>query len=366
MSTDTSRGSTETRWQHLNRSHDPRHVATLRRWKEWLQAYPSAEAAQHLRGNLESDSDAQVDQGLTELFTHAVLTACTGDPVEVEPIIEGTSRPDFRIREGGHPIYLEATRLSPRKPAQTHDRRLAQLIEGLNQLPINDFSLLLHARLDGAQPPKGPLHKELREWLSTLDWTSERQKLEMDPRSPRPTRLLPAGEGNVVWVEALPLAEVQRSGGLPTVGVVEYGRPFNVTFTELLQTIKKKVRQHRPVATSSVVVVDITETMLRPDEVAAALYGPLVASSSDPMKSTRHRSQCLWPTQDASPAPLAVLIIDDLRAGAEQSAQLNLWLRPDMHNTPLPAGPWTVSQLGAPPEQVDTQPPTTSLAELLS
>ena len=111
------------------------------------------------------------------------------------------------------------------------------------------------------------------------------------------------------------------------------------------------------------IVLDLTEDIVHDDEIAAALYGPLVDDRTGPTPLPyRRRRDCVWPEDGKAPRPAAVLTIDHLQMGRLSEAEFVLWLSPSLE-APLLEGPWSTKRLSVDGETVTSLPPIVSLAE---
>lgn len=151
-------------------------------------------------------------------------------------------------------------------------------------------------------------------------------------------------DDGAITLEALPRSPDGRGADV-TVGVVEGGPMLIEGFERLEAAVRRKRRQHRAVSDALVVALDLSEGLTHDDEVAAALYGPVVLhASAAPPYEARDRSRGIWPTGADSKSPAGVLIIDRLGLGQAEHARVVQWSRPG--DAPvLGDGPWEQASL---------------------
>jgi len=103
----------------------------------WFDEFPS-EQADAIRTRLLSRNDAVSMPAFWELYLHAALLR-SGLHMEYEPTLGGsTRRPDYFVRGGGEPFYLEARLVGDPAHRMQQDSLERPLTEALRDLELTD------------------------------------------------------------------------------------------------------------------------------------------------------------------------------------------------------------------------------------
>jgi len=363
----------ETAWKYLQRSSEPEAVAARTRWDNWLTRMPAGQARDELIRRLQDREDTQVSAALAELVTFILLDSVY-PVVELQPAAGPASHTDFAVTLPSR-THLEVRRtvapVADRKDAQ---RRRAIAAE-LEKIPSPDFWLAINVDIGPEIPSMRPVRKQIESWLTSLNYGTERQRLDAEHQrrqgraandSPPGLDAPPAeraayydagtqpyepplqtwsGPGWSVAVEAVPRSASLRGQNGGTVGVSISGAVHLESAEALRSSVRAKVSQHAGLVDPLVVVFDVSSPMPADDEIAAMLYGPATATAGPSgISVSRDRSRGLWPGQPP-PQPVAVLILKGVTLGQEHHAAAELWLPPGS-SSPLLPGPWTTRTLG--------------------
>lgn len=362
----------ESGWRYLERSSEPEAVAIRARWDDWLGRMPAGPDRDELIRRMQARDDAQVSAALSELVTFVLLDSVY-PVVELQPAASTTSHTDFAVTL---PVrtHFEVNRVTAPLGERGDAQRRRVITEELRKITSPDFLLAVNADVGATQPSMRQVRTQAEGWLATLDWRQERQRLDADHRA-RQARALtnpppslaatPAqraaylarrqpyappsktwsGPGWSVQIDAIPQPADRRGTSSPVIALSNAGAAHLETPAALLASVKVKVRQHRGLSDSLIVVLDVTSPMPDPDGIATMLFGPVQNVAAGPTGTilTRDAGKGLWAGQ-GPPKPAALLILRGVTPGMENTSA-ELWLPPGTPSPLLP-GPWSTRSLG--------------------
>jgi hypothetical protein len=186
----------------LNRVDDPFFEAVRLVLESWFARYP--EEHQHeLRASFRGDDQREIVPAFWELYLFE-LHRRLGFAVTVHPSVPGTTkRPDFRLDKGEHAFYLEAAVVGHSDEEMARRLREAIVLDMINDCRSTDFSLSADWESIGQTTPRrDEVIGKVDAWLTSLDWQTERERLEPyasdDPRPlPAPTRIIEFGDWSI-------------------------------------------------------------------------------------------------------------------------------------------------------------------------
>lgn len=357
---DDPRRTGESLWAFFRRSGWDRAGRVRREVDAWLDDLPTSHQAQYV-SRLRDADDRLARSTHTELAVHALLRAIGRNDIVLDPLTGNGSRADFLLTEAD--VTVEVYRASNSDADHGLQRRRQDVVTGLNKLAPGAFWLHVQMSLrTGTTPSVTRLRPDVLRWLSALDPEAERARADAEGVRYQPPELVLEREPDWrITLHALPRDTARPDA--PLVGLVEGGPLLTAGIGDVREAVLKKRQQHRSVRSGLLVVVDLTESLTHDDEVAAALYGPVVDDRRGPVPRTyRERRGCVWPAVEPPESPVAVLTVDGLNMGRAADARLDLWVRPGSR-PPLPAGPWAVHALASNDQTVETTPPAVPLTE---
>lgn len=329
----------ESLWDFTRRSSWPRAALVRAQLTAFLRLVAEGKRPQFL-ARLQSADEREVMAAHTELFLLALLIG-TGRTCEVEVATPGGGTIDLLV-DGK--VGVEVHRSALPDAEQALARRRRGVLAGLDKVRSPDFWIFVRMSVPGRSPSVRRIRAEIEEWVETLDWVAERERYEAAPGAYEgPSRTWSTEDGSIT-LGVLPRSSESRDGRV-TVGVVEGGPVLIEGFERIESSVRRKRRQHRSLDRPLFVVIDLSEGISHDDEVAAALYGPVVLyAAASPPYEARDRSKGVWPAAATDSPPTAVLTVDELGLGHAEHARVVQWCRPN--NGPLPAvGPWQVASL---------------------
>ena len=386
------RRSTETRWQWLERSSEPVAAETRARWGRWLRMLPG-ESRTSILSRFKS-SDEQQEAALAELVSFVLLRSVYPD-VEVDPATGSGSHTDFAVGGGGR-THIEVRRVTMSENAVKDARRRRDVAEALERIDSPDFWLALEVELGPRLPSMRQARRDAAAWLVSLDYETERDRLEQYQRGHRegqdddqmpgldsspqeraryfaarapfePASFNRSGEDWSLRIEAVPRAPDRRGTSEITIGVRLAGEAHVAAPDVLQQAVRDKLRQHDGLTAPLVVVLDLSSPIVDDDEIVAELYGPMarsVGSDGVPIL-TRDRSKGIWPEPPmALPRLAAVLILRGVELRVRE-ATAKLWLPPGA-DSPIAPGPWSVRTIRPDGRPGLLAAPTVTITDCLS
>jgi len=206
----------------------------------WFERYPPSEQAELL-----ARFRADFDSAFFELFLHemALRLGVTVIPHPVLPTAAST-RPDFRLDDGGTISYLEARVARDESSATTRQRGVrATLYDQINKLDIPEYFLRIREvkLLSDRQPSTRRLGRELQAWLRTLDYaTLVQQQEELSSLDELPTWTY-RDESIRIELSAMPVPTKHR--GLPghrPIGIYPFESRWGGSKGSLRKALRRK------------------------------------------------------------------------------------------------------------------------------
>ena len=160
----------ESAFGFLKRVDRPYFAAVRNLLEDWFTRFP-ADARKDLQRRFRSDDGAEHLAAFWELYLHEVHLRL-GFQLERDPQVPGTrKRPDFLVRGGAQPFYLEATVVTYDKTEAAQRRRDALLVDLVNEAFDPNFSVMIATAAAGPTTPKrAEVVDPIEEWLARFDW----------------------------------------------------------------------------------------------------------------------------------------------------------------------------------------------------
>ncbi len=345
----------ETPFAFLNRVGDARLGAPRKVLEEWFAHWP-ADHRGDLRGRLSSDT-GHFFGAFWELYLHE-LHRRLGFDIERDPAMpEGTRRPDFLIGNDAESFYLEATIVGYASEEAATRKRQEVVVEMIEAASHPDFALRIHALTPGdSQPAKREVVTAVEQWLSTLDWETETERVNEVARGAVGIEL---GHG---WrMRALPYPLPEASRGDPSFPMIATRTTGGGAINEppsILDDLRAKASRYgqpdRPFVIAALCVRDFATDR----DIEQALYGPevmrIAVGPGGPLLGTDElgrEPKGLWQRGGEQQATRvsAVLTAIHLSPWLIATTPLRLWLNP-WATRPLIANlPWptVAGDLGA-------------------
>jgi hypothetical protein len=305
-------------WEHIRNTLDA-----------WFAGYP-AEHAADLRGRFRSKREGAHVGAFWELYLHRLLHRM-GYEVAVHPAVPDSShQPDFEIARAGERLYVEAAVVCSGIVDDDADPvREGWIMDIVNKATHPNFYVGLEFEARGNTPPRdrtviGPLI----EWLDSLDPDA------VDSSAAPPSKRIIAGEWRLVF-DAVPIVPEAR-GKRPAGRLLGYGPPttgFVDDITQVRDTLKRKRGRYGQLDLPLVVAIRCSSTFLKPDDVAAVLYGSrayqYTPGTGEAGKLVRQRDGTWMSERGPTGTRMsAVLTMTGLDPGTMGSAAPWLWHNP--------------------------------------
>jgi hypothetical protein len=273
------RHRTESRFEFLDRVEQVYWSRVRKLLEDWASHYPDGHDRHNLLQRLRSSDDNAHDAAFWELYVHESLL-CDGWRVTPHPELSGTSRlPDYLAQRGADTMVVEATTIGRDTSQIGEDRRLQQVLAGLDGIQAQDLYLAVDCESIGSSSlATKPLRRELEQWLSGLDVTKIRAAVGAQGWTALPERLVEPGLGWRLTFRAVPVREgVARRPGSRAVGMEGPGQAVFVDQVGPLQRrLEEKAGRYGSIGQPYVIaVLDLSEYGPHEDDYANALYGTL-------------------------------------------------------------------------------------------
>jgi hypothetical protein len=267
--------SAESHFAFLNRVDRPYFAAVRDLLEDWFTRFP-AEAQKDLRARFRSDDKAQCLGAFWELYLHETHR-CLGFELERDPAVPGTTRrPDFLIRGGAKPFYLEATTITYNKREAAQRRREDLLVDLISEAFDPDFFVTMGRVAPGPTAPRrneviGPIER----WLSSLDWESAYALSERHEWVPPEEEFRPRGA--YFLLRAHPRwPRIRGNRNFPTIaagpGRAGFHNEGDPIYEDLHDKASRYGRPDHPFVIAALCLRDFVEDR----DVEFALYGPEV------------------------------------------------------------------------------------------
>ncbi len=267
----------ESTWAFLERVDDPAFDRVRRLIEAWYEASAPGAGRRELHARLTGGDDGEFHAAWFELYLREVHRRLGFEVVEHPRLRDVTKRPDFRITRDGMSFLLEATVVGDRSDAGRRARR-ARVVDAINSIRSPDFSLLFEIEQEGdRQPPTRDLLGRLQAWVDTQQW--ERVRAEQEARCDF-ARLPRLDERIDDWrftFLAWPRMAEHRGIASPAIGAgPSDGGTFDHEST-LLARLERKGRRYGAPDEPLLLAIRIDKLSARSEDLASALYGPLLA-----------------------------------------------------------------------------------------
>jgi hypothetical protein len=244
---------------------------------------------------------------------------------------EGRRRPDLLVRRGDAEFYVEATAVTGDDVLTPQQRQLLQqLRDVVNGTRSSDFLVALDVIEYGpSTPSQRHVVAPLERWLGGLDHDG---LLEAERMGARPRARMLEFAGWRVRIEAMPLKSERR--GQDGHGILGYtgediGELDDVS--PILRKLKRKAHHYGELDRPFVIALLCAGTFVEPQDIEAALFGPIVGAHGPKMafKWVRERNG-LWmrPNGPTNTRVSAVLTAIGLSTTAITAVEPCWWTNP--------------------------------------
>jgi hypothetical protein len=303
--------------------------------ERWLARYPAGERRE-LRARL--DDDDHWTAASWELLLHELYRAA-GFSLDPHPSIEGTARrPDFLVSRGDSAFLLEArtvTAMTDEK--RRRDRRLRTLTQAIDQAVADAFYVRLQILVEGNdQPPAGPVVRELKRWLATLDPDEITNLMQRHSSShAMPSCDIATGDW-LLRFTPIPVDE-HRRGKLtgPMIGIGHIETSISDPTAGVRTALEKKGARYGTAPPYPLVIaLAIEEPGVEDGDIQAALFGRMVMQvldvEADPMPVRHYREDDgYWSgRRNAGSRVSAVITARYPRPWSAATMEPHLWLNP--------------------------------------
>ena len=322
--------------------------------EDWVAAYPSGPDRSDLIQRMCSIDDDKQAAAFWELYLHESLRR-DGWAITPHPSVSTSRRrPDFVARRGTDAIVLEATTIGHDVCEIKEQKRVQQILDGLEGLDSPDFYLSVDYKQIGPDsPPIGELWKRLNKWLSQLDVAEVRTADARYGWQGWPTLSLRPGFGWHLVFRAVPVREgVHRQLGTNVIGMEGPGEAIMVDHIgPLVRHLDEKAGAYGKLTAPYVIaLLDLSEYPPSEEDLSSALYGRSTGwlNSDGQVDRIPFRARDgFWSRGRASAGSVsAVLTMWGMRPWTVASDRPLLWRSPT--DAPaVPLLPWPLEHLAA-------------------
>lgn len=351
----------ETEFGFLERIDQPYWAKVRDLIEKWFSHFPE-NRRDHIEKRLRSADFRQFAAAFWELYLYELLK---GAGLQVEVLKEAKDRtPDFEISIGSSSFFVEATVVTGvSDPNEQAERRRAVLLDAINELRSDKFTLDVDVEEDGPQlPALIGLRDYLAYRLEQLDLLAVAGDLE--PGGLLMSHAWTWREGGWV-VTFMPVLLSEASWGnhsVPLVGGLSHGEAHIVRDDKPLRNkLLTKLNHYEGRFQPLLIAVHLDNPFAGRDELAAVIGWPMeFAQDHEIVRSRFEQTQGVFFT-DRGPELGGVALITGFRPWTVPRVQAHLWLNPTSrlplpdldvwptHDFVLPMGPSRLLSGGRPP-----------------
>jgi hypothetical protein len=265
----------ESHFRFLNRVDRPYFAAVRDVLEDWFTHFPR-DAQKDLRARFRSDDNSECLGAFWELYLHEVHRRL-GFELKRDPEVPGTTkRPDFLVRGGRRPFYLEATTVTYNRAEAAQRRRENLLVDLVNEAFDPDFFVSMGRVAAGPTTPRREeVIAPIERWLAGLDWDSAHALMERGEWVGPEREFRP--RDSFCNLRAYPRSpRVRGDRGFPTVamgpGRAAYHNEGPPIYHDLHDKASRYGRPDHPFVIAALCLRDFVEDR----DVEFALYGPEV------------------------------------------------------------------------------------------
>jgi hypothetical protein len=341
----------------------------------WVSRVSDSQRAS-IASRLRSRDDAHFLAAFFELYCHETLLSL-GSNITYEPVIPGRTRqPDYLATGESGSVYVEATTVGGSAAEVARQRRIASLLDVIDQIPIADFLLDIEVESSGPDaPPTGEFRRQIAQWLDGLDPDQIREGMTTDGISFGPSTPAFLWREGAWRVQVRPWPLKPESRGVPGFRVigsssVTEGSGFMDNTTPLRRALEDKASAYGDLGRPFVVAVGTDAITSGDFDVTNALYGHAQVTyrrfedGRVETESTRAADGAWigpagWRGQRVS----ALLHTRMLRPWLVTQTVPTLWIHPAAaHPHACESGPWSIARL-SPEGELAYQQPSVGLPE---
>ena len=340
----SSKRHNEPLFAYLNRSSHLEATEIRERLESWFERFP-VEAQHDVRGRFRGDDNHAHQGARFELLIHELLTRL-GCMVEAHPDIPGTgSRPDFLVRHGDCPFYIEATVVAPQGGPSASRPLEEDAVAKINQLTSPSF--YIYARVDGelsSALSRKQVVQPFAELLEAHNPDEVQRLINEGGGSAAPSRKINSGAWSLQgWL--VPISPEKRGDGRFRTLVIGPARGGMIdSSTPVQNAIQKKAKKYGHLDAPLLVTANVRDFFFDKDAALEALFGKeQVTFNKDrpdlPVKLTR-KADGVWIKGGYTPRYTrlaAVWIFHDIAPWNLCDAPNCLYVNPYVDYTKLPA-----------------------------
>jgi hypothetical protein len=270
----------EPNFAYLNRSARRPFTNVREVLEQWFLRYPDNAKKEFRDRFRDVHSDDNHLSAFFELFLHEHLTGL-GCEIGIHPRLEsGTRRrPDFLVNSlSGSEFYMEAILATNRsKTDRTIDAHLNDFLRSLERVDSPDFFILIDwVDFEPSNPlPGSKVRKQIRNWLSTLDYEAVVAHAEREPESSSSLPKLSLDlEGHGVTIRAVPKKKDRRGQwGEQSIGSYPIRLEQSIPHLAIRDAVIKKSSRYKSPDLPYVIAVNSLYPFVRRHDCEVALFG---------------------------------------------------------------------------------------------
>lgn len=265
----------ESKFAYLNISARAPMIAARGVFEQWFASYPESGKAD-LRARFRSSIDAQHQSAFWELYLHELFSRL-GFTLEPHPQIDGSrNHPDFLVKEGNDAkFYLEGIVAGlPSEKDVGAEARLAEVLDLVNKMPIDDWFLQVEYRgSPETPPPVKELRRQLESWLASLDLKAIDAALKAEEWDSLPKFEWQHDGLTLTFTPSPKSSNVATSPESKPIGILMGEGHFLATHEDIRRAIKAKSKKYGRLSLPLVVAVNAVSEHCDEFDINNALFG---------------------------------------------------------------------------------------------
>lgn len=359
----------ETLYGFLDRVSRPELAAPRSILNNWFDRWP-VDSRDDLRARFVSKDPAGFNGAFWELYLHEAHVRL-GFTIERDPKVSTRrTRPDFLMQRHDGAFYLEATVVGFPSSVINQRRREQRVTDAVNEAYHPDFALRLEQIAVGAQqPPRRMIVAAVERWLATLDWETERARINDSRRDPVHLEV----RGTHLFVAPWPRAPEVR--GDPTFQTIATYPGQGGVLNEppmILDDLRDKASKFGQLDKPYVIAILCLRDFVTESDVEQALFGPEVVTVTvgpeGPIGDARldRQPRGFWQHDERKRATRvsAVLSAIHLNPWSLTRAVPRLWLNPWAARPTQARLPWALTKGDLAANRLVTEPPAVDVHAL--
>jgi len=262
------------KFSYLNDSARPIVGLVRDKLEEFFAHYPHPHKSELMK-RIQSRSDVQHESAVFELLLHEILLKMKCQ-VEVHPELDGSTTPDFLVREDdGKQWYLEAKLVTEMSTSEHGaESRLDDLLASIDSEGSSKYWLKVHYR---GKPTRTLSGKKIRgtiiDWLETLDYSELLTKFKSNGLTTMPEKIFHF-DGLVLGVSPIPKCSDEETKTFSRqIGITMSSLQASSTAADLRNAISKKATHYDGICKPYYIAINDVNSYVEPSDVLEALYG---------------------------------------------------------------------------------------------